>query len=197
MPPGAARRPDPPAGAARRAEFESLYEHHSREVWALAYARWLDPDLALDITQEAFLRLWKQWEAGGEDIQNPRAWLLRVARNLAEDYAKSAFRRNGTQPPELLNGVRSPQPLPADLLERDELFAQLRAVLQELSQPDRDILTLRYALDYEANTIADLLGVNVTAVHMRLSRARQRLADRLSTHGDFDTNGPTDGGTRP
>jgi RNA polymerase sigma-70 factor (ECF subfamily) len=196
MPQGAANLPDPPQASARRAEFESLYEHHSREVWALAYARWMDPDLALDVTQEAFLRLWKQWESG-EEIQNPRAWLLRVARNLAEDYAKSAFRRNGTQPPELLNGVRSSQPLPAELLEKEELFAQLRTILDELSQGDRDVLTLRYALDYDANRIAELLGVNVTAVHMRLSRARQRLAERLAGHADFAPNGHGGQGTQP
>ncbi len=189
MPKGEAIPPDP-RGSARRAEFESLYEQYSREVWALAYARWMDSDLAMDITQEAFLRLWKQWEAGGEDIQNPRAWLLRVARNLAEDYAKSAFRRNGTQPPELLNGVRSAQPLPADELERQEQFAQLRAVLDELAPADREILTLRYAFDYDANTIAERLNVAVTAVHMRLSRARQRLAERLSNHGDFTPGEP-------
>lgn len=190
MPNGSANHSGTPGGPARRAEFESLYELHSRDVWALAYARWMDSDLALDIMQETFLRLWKQWE-GGEELQNPRAWLLKVARNLAEDYAKSAFRRNGTQPPELLNGVRSSQPLPADLLEKEELFAQLRAVLAELSPADREILTLRYALDYDANTIAERLGVNVTAVHMRLSRARQRLAERLSGHEDFTPGNPS------
>jgi RNA polymerase sigma-70 factor (ECF subfamily) len=184
MPTGASNSSDP-RGSARRAEFELLYQQYSREVWALAYGRWMDADLALDITQEAFLRLWKQWEAGGEEIQAPRAWLLRVARNLAEDYAKSAFRRNGTQPPEMLGGVRSTQPLPAEELERQEQFAQLRAVLEELAPADREILTLRYAFDYDANTIAERLGVAVTAVHMRLSRARQRLADKLATHGDF------------
>lgn len=195
MPTGHANTPDPRAASARRAEFESLYENHSRVVWALAYARWMDSDLAMDITQEAFLRLWKQWEAG-EDIQNPRAWLLRVARNLVEDYAKSAFRRNGTQPPELLNGVRSSQPLPSEMLEKEELFTQLRAVLDELSPADRDILTLRYALDYDAAAIAEILSdhehqtVNVTAVHMRLSRARQRLAERLSEHQDFAPDSP-------
>src|SRR5437899_10139622 len=119
MPQGSAKTPDPQSGAARRAVFESLYASHSREVWALAYARWMDSDLALDITQEAFLRLWKQWEVG-EDIQNPRAWLMRVARNLAEDYVKSAFRRNGTHPPQLMNGVKSHAPSPLDTLERDE-----------------------------------------------------------------------------
>src|SRR6202050_2522325 len=128
MPKGSANTPDGPGASPRRAEFELLYEQPSREVWALAYARWMDSDQAMDVTQEAFLRLWKQWELG-EDIQNPRAWLLRVARNLAEDYAKSAFRRNGTQPPELMDGVRSSQPMPIEKLERDELFAQLREVL--------------------------------------------------------------------
>ncbi len=194
MPTGSANAPENPGGSTRRAEFEALYGQHSREVWALAYARWLDSDMAMDITQEAFLRLWKQWEAG-EDIQNPRAWLLRVARNLAEDYAKSAFRRNGTQPPELLNGVRSSQPMPIEKLERDEMFAVLRGMLEELSPGDREILTLRYALDYDANTIAERLGLAVTAIHMRLSRARQRLAEKLATHGDF-APGETGRGTQ-
>src|SRR5438876_4734863 len=108
----------PPPAAGRAAEFESLYDRHSREVWALAYARWMDADLALDIAQEAFLRLWKHWEAGEEKIENPRAWLLRVARNLAEDYAKSAFRRNGTCPPQLMNGVQAHQQLPLESMEQ-------------------------------------------------------------------------------
>jgi RNA polymerase sigma-70 factor (ECF subfamily) len=142
----------PHKAGARRADFEALYQRHGREVWAMAYARWMDADTALDIAQEAFMRLWKQWEVG-ESILNPRAWLLRVARNLAEDYAKSAFRRNGTHPPQLMNGVRAHDPMPLD------------------------------SLDYNANEIADMLAINATAVHMRLSRARQRLADRLTAEG--------------
>jgi RNA polymerase sigma-70 factor (ECF subfamily) len=171
----------PPAGSSR-ADFEALYHRHSREVWALAYARWMNADTALDITQETFLRLWKQWEQG-ETILNPRAWLLRVARNLAEDHAKSAFRRNGTHPPHTMNGVPAEALLPLERLEREETFAQLRAVLEQLPKADREILTLRYALDYNTGEIADLLGINATAVHMRLSRARQRLADRLRAEG--------------
>lgn len=178
--------PDPPAptgrGEPNRAEFEALYQRHNREVWALAYARWMDADAALDIAQEAFLRLWKQWE-NGEDIQNPRAWLLRVARNLAEDYVKSAFRRHGTTPPQLMNGVHTKDVQPLDMMVRQEAFGQLRAIMEQLPQADRDILTLRYALDYDAQQIGELLGVNATAVHMRLSRARQRLADRLTAQG--------------
>ena len=120
-----------------QADFEEIYQRHSREVWALVYARWLNADVALDIMQETFLRLWKQWQEGSE-IVNPRAWVLRVARNLAEDHAKSSFRRNGTQPPQTMNGVQGQQPLPLERMARDETFGQLRKELQQLPASDRE-----------------------------------------------------------
>lgn len=82
-----------------------------------------------------------------------------------------------------MNGVTSHDPQPLDKLEREESFAQLREILEQMPQGDREILTLRYTLDYDAQQIAEVLGINATAVHMRLSRARQRLADRLTAEG--------------
>jgi RNA polymerase sigma-70 factor, ECF subfamily len=172
----------PASSAGRRSEFEALYERHGRAVWAVAFARWLDAESARDVMQESFLRLWREWEAG-QEIQNPRAWLLRVARNLAEDTAKSSFRRNGTAPPEQLIGVRSLAPSPSEQMELAERNARVRAVLEELPVGDRDILTLKYALEYDTDTIAEMLGIQSTAVHMRLSRARQRMAERLTEPG--------------
>jgi RNA polymerase sigma-70 factor (ECF subfamily) len=172
----------PRSAGNQHADFEALYLRYSREVWALAYARWMNADTAMDITQEAYLRLWKQMD-GGEAILNPRAWLLRVARNLAEDHAKSAFRRNGTSGPQTMNEVRAHDPLPLESLEKEETFGLLRAVLEQMPRADREILTLRYALDYSTNDIAQTLAINSTAVHMRLSRARQRLAERLKDQG--------------
>jgi RNA polymerase sigma-70 factor (ECF subfamily) len=168
--------------ARRAAEFEALYERHSKEVWAVAYARWLDADLALDVVQEAFLRLWRCWTEG-EQIANPKAWLMRVARNLAEDTAKSAFRKAGTQPPEHLNGVFGREPTPLETMEKAETYARLRSLLQQLPEPDRILLTLRYAVEYDVQQIAEYLEIQTSAVHMRLSRARQRLGEKLIDQG--------------
>ena len=55
-----------------------------------------------------------------------------------------------------MNGVRSHEPLPLECLEREETLAQLREQLEQLAPPDREILTLRYALDYNANEIAGI-----------------------------------------
>ena len=112
------RKKDP-----RRADFEAVYQRHSREVWALVYARWLNAEVAQDVLQETFLRLWRQHQDGTR-IDNPRAWLLRVARNLAEDHAKSAFRRNGTQPPQTMNGVQGRETLPLERMATEETFGQ-------------------------------------------------------------------------
>jgi len=82
-----------------------------------------------------------------------------------------------------MNGVHSDGPLPHEIIEQDETFARVRRELDQLPPADREILTLRYALDYNTDQIAEVLSINATAVHMRLSRARQRLADRLRAQG--------------
>jgi RNA polymerase sigma-70 factor (ECF subfamily) len=166
----------------RAAEFDDLYERHGREVWAVAYARRLDADLAMEIAQEAFLRLWREMQAGTR-IDNARAWLIRVARNLAEDTARSAFRRNGTAEPEVLQAIVGRPDEPLETLEQAETFATVRAVLTEMTPADRDVLTLKYGLDYDAAEIATVLGIATSAVQMRLSRARGRLAEKLKRVG--------------
>jgi len=85
-----------------------------------------------------------------------------------------------------MNGVQSRDAAPLDKLGREETFSQLRSILQEMPTADREILTLRYSQDYTTERIAELLGINATAVHMRLSRARQRLAERLKAQGVSD-----------
>jgi RNA polymerase sigma-70 factor (ECF subfamily) len=159
-------------------DFESLYQRYSRAVWATAYARRMEAEAAMDITQEAFCRLWKQAQTG-EIIRHPKAWLLRVARNLAEDEAKSAFRRNGTTAPEHLSQLRARLASPLEQVLLREERALVRRWLNELPTADREILTLKYALGHSTDEIAEALEISPAAVHMRLSRARQRLGQHL------------------
>ena len=58
-----------------------------------------------------------------EVILNPRAWLLRV-RGTWRKTTPRAFRRNGTHPPQTMNGVQGREPLPLDNLEKEETFGR-------------------------------------------------------------------------
>jgi RNA polymerase sigma-70 factor (ECF subfamily) len=168
--------------ADKRQEFETLYGRHNGEVWAAVYARWTNADTALEVTQEAFLRLWSLWEAG-RAILNPRAWLIRVAQNLAGDRAKSSFGRHGTCAPATMTTLQSQEPSPLEALERKEACAKILEAVEKLPEADREILALRYGHDYTTAQIADCLAVNTTAVHMRLTRARLRAAESLIAEG--------------
>jgi RNA polymerase sigma-70 factor (ECF subfamily) len=176
--------PSPRSPAPNRHDaFSQLYQRHSREVWALVYARWINVDTALDLTQETFLRLWKQWEAG-EMIFNPRAWLLRVARNLAEDHGKSAFRRNGTHPPETMNDVASAGLSPPAEALRRELLQALQEALNQLPELYRLVLVRHHMEDQDLADIAREIGRSVRAVGNLLWRARERLRRSLGSDAD-------------
>src|SRR5206468_6092714 len=121
-------QPGPAMTCPHRERFEELYQRHRAEVWAVGYALCLNADHAWDITQEAFLRLWRQ-RGHGREIGSPRKWLQQVARNLAKDHLKKSFHRNGTQPPQAMNQVRGRDTLPLERMEREEVFACLREAL--------------------------------------------------------------------
>jgi RNA polymerase sigma-70 factor (ECF subfamily) len=163
-------------------EFQKLYAAHGRAVWAVAYARSMNAETANDILQESFLRLWREM-LKGLVIRQMRAWLIRVARNLSEDVARGSFQRNGTFGPEMFETIGSKTASPDLRLETQELHQQIREGLQEIAPQDREILTMRYALDYEVSDIAKALELQPSAVHMRLSRARIRLAETLKLMG--------------
>lgn len=170
---------DAGAGGDPRTAYERLYSEFAAEVWAVAYARRCDADAARDVMQEAFLRLWRLIHSGTPP-ESPRGWLVRVARNLADDRSRSSFQRHGTRPPEDLRGLADAGRPPADTMARQATFAIVREELRSLPADDRELLTFRYALEYDIPRIARLFGISVGAVHMRLTRARQRLAERLA-----------------
>ncbi len=119
--------------------LEVLYQRYNREVWAVAYAGFKNADTAMDITEESFLRLWNAWGTGKE-IANPRAWLLRVARNLAVDHAKGASQRRWRDHPEalaVLQNVLSPELQPDEVLAGKELRRRAPAAAAGLGGTDR------------------------------------------------------------
>ncbi len=161
----------------KHADIEAIRQAHGGDLWAVAWTSCKDKHTADDIVQESFLRLWKQW-ASGEQIDDPRAWVMRVARNLAEDYRKSAYRRNGTSPPHEMSDIQSDEPSPLEAAVHNEDLARLREAMATLPDIDQQLL-LRQA---NGSTCAELgleFGRTPKAIREKLARARKRLRDRL------------------
>jgi RNA polymerase sigma-70 factor (ECF subfamily) len=127
-------------------------------------------DVARDLTQEVFLRV-SRAAAPVEDGLERRAWVFKIARNLALNHLRDTHRRPVAV--ELAEAVRT---RPAT----QELAALLKEALGALPDLDRDIFLLREAGGLSYDEIAQACELTPDAVRSRLHRARQQLRQDLA-----------------
>lgn len=155
----------------------ALYRDQARELWALFYAHCGNAERAQDAVHESFLKLQQQTE----EIRDQRAWLLQVGRNWLRDQARR--KGNSVIKSDSLDINPGDQAEPIIALLDSEQQSQIRKALRQLKESDREVLILRYALNWSSQRIGETLDTSAAAVDMRLSRARQRLADELEQLG--------------
>ena len=144
-----------------RSTYGELVRYLHRKVW--------DAERAQDLAQEAFVR------ALSQQPDNPRAWLFRVATNLALDDARMLIRRRRHLT--LLKNEPADRRLDAGAaLEQREREAAVRRALEALSERDREALLL-WDAGFNYADIAAQTGLAQGAVGTTLARARQKLVD--------------------
>lgn len=147
--------------------FTALYDACRMRVWAYAASR-VGGSAADEVVSETFMVAWRRF---GEmpDAQLP--WLLGVARNVIRDSERSQARRDSLAV-ELQTWAGAAESDPADgVADRD---AMLRA-LAELSDADREILTLVAWHGLSPREAARVIGCTAATFRVRLHRARRRL----------------------
>ena len=135
-------------------------------------------DDAQDVAQEAFLRCWRTQERGDE-IENLRAWIFRVALNAAKDVQRSAWNRrvallHGTEP--LLSGRGF---TPVEQAAEQEMLHRLRQALLLLRLEEKEVFLLRQNGDLTYDQIADLHDRPVGTVKTQMRSALQKLRKAL------------------
>jgi RNA polymerase sigma-70 factor (ECF subfamily) len=144
----------------------------------------LKPHEADDIVQEAFLRLHRQLESG-VNIEEPRAWVFRVAHNVslnAQRVQRRLVPESDLDPKEgsKLEQRCDPEPNPEELYLRKEVMQRLDAGIAHLTEQQRQCVYLR-AQGLRYREIAVVLGVSVSSAAEMLQRAIVRLAGEI--HG--------------
>ena len=162
--------PQGSSGATPSVFTGAAYDQHRDRVHGMVRAATRDPELAADVTQEAFLRLLREAQAGRYPI-DAGAWLYRTASNLAVSHARraSVARRFA---PRLLAAGNAPSPEIATL-ER-ERSRVMSAALRRLSSPEQSALVMA-AQGAGGEEIAARLGRTHGATRTLLFRARGRL----------------------
>lgn len=162
--------------------FAALVRRHQDAVYRFVLRMVGTRDEALDLTQDAFVRVWEalpQWQPEAQF----RTWLFRIASNAALD----ALRRRRVVAFEPLDDtfeVAADEPDPAQRMELKQRVAALEASLVKLSPEHREILLLREVENMSYDEIGAVLALSEGTVKSRLARARAALVE---AHGGSES----------
>lgn len=171
--------------AARRDEraFDLLVARYQERAYRLAWSILRDADEARDVSQEAFIRLYRTAGSFGGRSRFS-TWFYRILVNLCLDHRRRlrAWRDLAVQPDEDGFLERRPAPVehPLESLDREQARARLWAAVQELSPQQRAALVLHVQEEMPTKEIAAVLGCSEPTVRVHLHRALHALRRRLA-----------------
>jgi RNA polymerase sigma-70 factor (ECF subfamily) len=168
--------------------LEMLFERYGEMIRRHLARMAGDSAVAQDLLQETFLRVWTraaQWDGRGSF----KAWLYRIATNLALNHLRS-MRRRKEQPLEIASewdsdadeyvspawAIDAAAPEPEDVLEMAERHERYRRLVDRLPEEKREVLHLVHEVEMSLQDAADELGIPEGTVKSRLYYAKQRLA---------------------
>lgn len=152
-----------------------MYDTHADAIFRFCFMKVSSREIAEDITQETFTRLWQQVRSR-EALQNERAFLYRVARNLIIDWYRK--RKSGSL--EVLTDagfefVDDSEPDPQHLSE----FKEVIKTIGTLDEPTREALLLRFVEGQSPKDIARITGESANVISVRITRGLEKVRKQL------------------
>jgi RNA polymerase sigma factor (sigma-70 family) len=141
-----------------------------------------DKDKAEDFVQETFLKFLNQLQCQNIPM-NIRAWLYSVATNLCRDYWRSSCFRREQQILEQLPEPRDGRGQVIDLFVHRENRMEIRNLLNELPEREREIIILRFYNELKLKEIAEVLACPLGTVKSRLFHTLRTLKSRIQEKG--------------
>jgi RNA polymerase sigma-70 factor (ECF subfamily) len=163
-------------GAKTAVGFDEAFTLHHRAVFRTARSYVRDNALAEDITQEVFLRFYKNMGNVPED-ELLRAWLLRVTINVALNTIRGQNRSVAREEEwfKMSTWEVDAAPAPEEEYERRQAIEATRRALEKIKEPMRSCLVLKQqGLSYRE--IAEALSLNETSVGSYVARGRKEFS---------------------
>lgn len=165
--------------AGNRNALGKLVERHKKAAYRIALGLVGNKDDAYDISQEAFLRVYRS--ADTYDEKQPfLPWFYTIISNLAKTWLKKRQNReNRMVDVDDVSFLLIDTTNPEETLVKKETLGILRQALMELEFEDREIITLQHFRGMSYDEIADLLGIPRGTVMSRLYYARKKLGSLM------------------
>ena len=126
-------------------------------------------EIAEDIAQETFLRVWEHRKKFDSKKSSLKNWIFVIATNLLRDF----FRKKRLETVELNDNLYHETGL--DDMAQTDFVGFVFSRINKLSERDRELLLLRYQADLDINEIAEHMNLEYGAAKIALHRATQKL----------------------
>lgn len=164
--------------------FRALYDRYGNLAYSTALRVVRDPQIAEDMVQEIFLRLWRKPESYVAQRGRFATWLTSVSRNRAVDEVRSRGRRykhETASPEEQEREVAGPErDDPAMTVEMSDQRRIIVAALKELPNEQREVIELAYFGGLTQQEISDQLDQPLGTVKTRIRLGMQKLRVSLT-----------------
>lgn len=162
--------------------FEVLYDRHGGAAYSLAYRIVGNGPAAEEVTQEAFISVWRSGARFDAARGSVRSWLLSVVRNRAIDFLRS---RAGKAPKLNFDDESVLEQRPAaerteDEALRRETAAELRGALGKLPGEQSKVIELAYFGGFSHSEIAGILGLPMGTVKGRMRLGLEKIRGELA-----------------
>lgn len=159
--------------------FERLYDVFSARVYGIALKVVRDPDQSQEVSQEAFLEVWRGAARFDPARGSAAGWIMSVAHSRAVDRVRSS---QAAADREVRDGMASPQrdvDSVAEMVENLAERAAVRRCLSSLTELQRQSVTLAYYSGYTYRQVASLLHAALPTIKTRIRDGLIRLRDCL------------------
>jgi RNA polymerase sigma-70 factor, ECF subfamily len=169
--------------AGDQSAMRTLYARHNLRLYRFIARLITDAGRAEDLVSEVFLDVWRQADRF-EGRSQVSTWILSIARFKA---LSALHRRRDSQIDEVdMEMIADSADTPEQTVLNQDRSVQLRTCLAQMSREHREVIDLVYYHEKSVEEVAEIIQLPKNTVKTRTFYARQRLAQLLSTHQDFD-----------
>ncbi|WP_047546602.1 RNA polymerase sigma factor [Psychroserpens sp. Hel_I_66] len=172
--------------------LSTLIHRHKQRIYSFIYSKVFDRDITEDIFQDAFIKVIKNLKLGKYNEEGKfLPWVMRISHNLVIDH----FRKNNRMPKFDNSGdfnifsVLGDSSLNAEKqLIKDQVESDLRRIIEELPEDQKEVLIMRMYKDMSFKEISDKTGVSINTALGRMRYALINLRKVIDKNNIILTN---------
>ncbi len=163
----------------KKRKFGKLYDRHVEQIYRFVFLKVSTREVAQDITSETFRKGWESFKDNPR-MENPRAYLYRIARNLVIDHYRTKKEHLSPEDFDLKDEAQNISEKAAQNRE----MARVKKAMKNLNTDYQDMIIYKYLEEMSNEEIARITGKSEGAVRVTAHRAMKALEKELEDMSD-------------